>query len=498
VKRPKKRPTAQRLSTGLPQLDVILSGGLLPGGSYIFAGAPGAGKTILANQLCFHHVAAGGRCLYVTLLSESHGRMLRHIGELSFFDPTVLSQSLHYVSGYSVLRKDGLRGLGTLLRKLIKRHDASLLVIDGLARVEMLSPSLVDLKQFIHELNVLLEFTNCTALLLTDNTSGGELGYPANTMVDGLLNLRDSRQGLRAVRELIVEKFRGSAFLRGVHFFDINDDGIAIYPRIEARLATPSREPIVAKRRLSLGVAGLDRMTGGGLSEGTSTLVLGSSGTGKTTLGLHFMAAGFAEREPALYFGFFESAARLLKKGDELGLNLTAHAKDELLHVAWQPGGEVIMDALAERILETVQREKIKRLVIDGLAGFEESLGPERLKYFFKSLTNELRGLGVATLLTVEMRELFGPEVNVPLLGLATVAENIVLLRQVEIASELKRAVAVMKTRESAHDDKVRELTIGARGLLVGEPFKSQEAVLRGGASASLLAPEKKTKGTGP
>ena len=288
------------------------------------------------------------------------------------------------MSAYPALRKDNLKGLLVTVARLIKRHRATLLVMDGLARVGAFAASHTEFQMFIHELNVLLEFTGCTAVLLTDSTAE-DIGYPARTMVDGLFELRDRLEGVRAVRELVVTKFRGGPLLRGVHFFEIDDDGIRLYPRLEARLAKPSHEPAVSKERMSSGLLGLDRMTGGGLAEGTSTLVLGASGTGKTMLVLHFLSAGFTRKEPSLYFGFFESPARLLGKGDQLGL----------------PG---------------------------------------------------------------------------------VVAENIILLRQLEIDSELRRAVAVIKTRESAHDQKVRELKIGNRGLEVGEPFELRRGRSEGGA----------------
>jgi circadian clock protein KaiC len=142
------------------------------------------------------------------------------------------------------------------------------------------------------------------------------------------------------------------------------------------------------------------------------------------------------------------------------------------------------MDALAERLLETVARRKIKRVVIDGLAGFEEStVRTERLSHFFKALTNELRGLGVTTVVTEELRELLAMDIKAPLSASAGVVENIIVLRRLEIAFELKRAIAVLKTRETAHDDKVRELSITDRGLEVREPFAAQDSVLTGGST---------------
>jgi circadian clock protein KaiC len=483
VKRTRSTPAPiPRIPTGIPHLDTVLEGGLLRGGSYIIAGAPGAGKTILGNQIGFNHIAAGGRVVYLTLLSESHDRMMAHLGAMSFFKPEEVSSSIHYVSGYEALRKENLKGLFTLTSKIIKAHRATLIVIDGLVRVGTFANSVIEFKQFIHELNVLLSFTGSTALLLTDSLTE-DVGYPARTMVDGLIELRDVMDGARAVRELTVTKFRGSGYLRGAHFFEIDSSGIRLYARLEARLAKPSRVPAPISSRLAFGIPGLDRMMGGGPSAGTTTMVLGSSGTGRTILGLHFLAAGFAKREPALYFGFFESPPRLLQKGDQLGLELTKNAEKGLLEIVWQPAGELIMDALAERLLEVVTTRKIKRVVIDGLAGFEEStVRTERLGHFFKALTNELRGLGVTTLVTEELRSMFASEVKAPLLASAGVVENIILLRRLEAASELKRAIAVLKTRETAHDDKLRELAITDRGIEVREPFVSQESVLAGGS----------------
>ena len=481
-----------RVPTGVAQLDVILEGGFLRGGSYIISGAPGTGKTIFGNQACFNHVGAGGKALYVTLLAESHARMIAHLSTMTFFDPAVVGEGIHYISGYEALRNEGLKGLTTLIRKTIKRDGATLVVIDGITRAESAAPSENDFKEFINELNLLLTLIGCTAILLTNHLAEGE-SYTARTMVDGLIELEDVMDGVRAVRQLIVLKFRGSGYLRGAHFFEIGREGLGIYARVEARLATPSKVPTASSRRMPFGIPGFDAMMGGGPPEGTGTLVLGSSGTGKTILGMHFLAEGARLKEPGLYFGFFESPPRFLKKADDLGLDLSRHRENGLLEIIWQPTGALIMDALAERLFDSVRRRKVKRLVIDSISGFEESVvRRERLGLFFTSLLNELRALEVTTLLTEEMRELFGAEVQIPVPGVSGFVENIVLVRQLEIASELKRAVAVMKTREGAHDDRLREMRIGDKGVEIGDPFELQEAVLTGGGMRRRLSSNNK------
>ena len=337
-------------------------------------------------------------------------------------------------------------------------------------------------------MNILLTLLGCTAILLT-NALDEDNSYAARTMVDGLLQLDDVMDGVRAVRRLIIVKFRGSEYLRGAHFFEIGSEGLRIYPRVEAMFATPSKIPAASKERSGFGIRSLDEMMAGGPPQGTTTLVLGSSGTGKTLLGLHFLGEGARKNEPGLYFGFFESPPRLLKKGDALGLRLSTQVRKGLLEVIWQPAGGLIMDALAEKLFEAVRRRNVKRVVIDGIAGFEESVvRPERLGLFFTCVVNELRGLGVTTVLTEEMRQLFGPEVTIPISGVAGFAENIILVRQLEIFSELRRAIAVMKTRESAHDERLRELRITDKGIEVGDPFELEGAVLTGGGLRPSLA----------
>jgi circadian clock protein KaiC len=470
-----------RVPTGVEQLDIILKGGFLKGGSYIVAGHPGTGKTILGNQVSFRHVVLGGKALYISLLAESHGRMLSHISTMSFYDPEAIGKTIQYVSGYEVLRTGKLKGLLDLIRKTIKRYGSTLLVIDGIITAERSAASGEEFKVFIHELNVVLALLGCTAILLTNNLQD-ERSYAARTMVDGLIQLEDVMDGVRAVRQLVILKFRGSDHLRGAHFFEIGSDGLRVYARIEARLAVPSKVPQASSERSGFGIRDLDEMMGGGPPDGTATLVLGSSGTGKTILGMHFLSEGARQKEPGLYFGFFESPSRFLNKGDQLGLQLSKYAGNGLLEVIWQPTGAAIMDALAERLFESVRRRKVKRVVIDGISGFEESVvRPERLGIFFTSVANELRGLGVTTVVTEEMRELFGPEVTIPVSGVSGLAENIVLVRQLETVSELKRAIAVMKTRETSHDAKLRELMITDKGIGIGDPFAYEEAILSGG-----------------
>jgi circadian clock protein KaiC len=471
-------PSLQRIPSGILGLDAVLDGGFLQGGTYIIAGMPGTGKTILGNQICFHHVAHGGRVVYVTLLAETHGRMLAHLRGLAFFSEEPLASALHYVSAYRVLTQDGLKGLLELLRQLIREHRASMLVLDGLVSASASAPNELAFKEFVHELNTLVSVIGCTTFLLTNGHSPKAF-HPEHTMVDGLIELTDELIGVRAVRELIVRKFRGSAHLRGRHVFQITQQGITVYPRSEAMLTEPIAIPSEYTSRVPVGVPALDEMLHGGLQRGSATLVMGPSGSGKTLLGLQFLAHGAAKGEPCLYFGFYESPPRLVGKGQAIGLDLAGAVRSGVLELIWQPPVELVLDALAVKILAAIKRRGVHRVLIDGLLGFKEStVHPERINRFFAAFTNELRALEVTAVFTEEMRVLFGPEVETPVKGLSALVENHLFLRQLEWKGELRRVLAILKTRESGHDPSLRELIIDDQGLHLGGRFDSTSAVL--------------------
>jgi circadian clock protein KaiC len=261
--------------------------------------------------------------------------------------------------------------------------------------------------------------------------------------------------------------------------FQISQQGITVYPRSEAMLADPIAVPGEYTARVPVGVPELDDMLRGGLQRSSATLVMGPSGSGKTLLGLQFLAQGARQGEPCLYFGFYESPPRLVGKGQAIGLDLLGAVRGGQLEMIWQPPVELVLDALAVKILAAIKRRGVTRLLIDGLVGFKEStVHPERINRFFAAFTNELRALDVTTVFTEETRVLFGPEIETPVKGLSALVENHVFLRQLEWKGELRRVLAILKTRESGHDPSLRELLIDDRGLHLGGRFDSTEPVL--------------------
>jgi circadian clock protein KaiC len=305
--------------------------------------------------------------------------------------------------------------------------------------------------------------------------------HPEYTMVDGLIELHDVLFGTQAERELEVRKLRGTDALRGRHSFRITDRGIVAYPRIEALLARPSAADQWPDERCATGVNQLDAMLGGGIPRSTATLVLGASGSGKTSLGLHFFSQSSAQ-EPGLFFGFYETPLRLRHKAAGIGIKLDGLIEQGHLEILWHPPTEDILDALGNRLLEAVRRRRVKRLVIDGLLGFQEIAAdrPHRIGRFLTALANELRVLNVTTVYTAETRNLIGGVIEGPTIGLSTIAENLILLRYVEIRSQLRRLISVVKMRDSDFDSSLREFRITATGIELADTFESAEAILSG------------------
>jgi circadian clock protein KaiC len=470
----------ERVPTGIPGLDAILRGGFFRGGIYLILGSPGTGKTILGNQMSFHHVAQGGRVAYVTLLAETHARMLSHIRSLRFFDPAPVADSLYYMSGYRVLQDAGLQGLLDMLRRVIRERRATLLILDGLTILAELIESGLIFRQFIHELQVYAEGLGCTTLLLAPETGGKELRFEY-TMVDGSVELLDRVVGARAVRELEVRKLRGSGYLRGRHLFDINDAGIQVYPRTEALLAAPSPTMVSKRERMPFAIPRLDEMLHGGLLSSSCTLLFGAPGSGKSILGLHFLTAGARVGEPGLYFGFYEPPSWLIAKADQVGLDFGALVRSGTIELLWQPPLEELLDPLVARMLRAMRRRPVRRLFIDGLSVFQAaSIYPERIGPVLAALINELRTQDVTTVISLETAQLFTSEVTVPMPGAAETVDNIIFLRYVELRSQLYRLLSIMKVHDSGYDAAIREFKIGPTGIDMAPTFESAEAILTG------------------
>lgn len=469
-------PARRRMSSGIPGLDDVLGGGLITGGIYVLTGGPGTGKTVIANQLCFACAREHRHGVYVTVVSESHSRMIGNLETFAFFDPMPIGDRITYVSGVGAQREGGFDRLFQLVEGEVRRRQPAMLVIDGLSTgARPSAANEPELRDFLNRLAALLEFTDCTAVLCMLSNVGDM--SPEHAMADGLIELTNSRIGRRSMRELFVSKFRGSATLDGSHTFEIDACGVVVHPRTEAKLACNAPVPAGDGERFRFGIERLDEMLHGGVPSTSTTALIGAPGTGKTLMGLHFLAEGARQDQRCLYFGFYESPARVIAQGDGIGLSLSELQSRDLLDVTWHRPFENFLDRVAETLFEQVRRLGIRRLFIDGVEGFARgAMFPERTPALLAAISNELRALGVTTLMSLET-PLFGPIVTPEELWSAVI-ENTILLRFVELHSHLHRLVSIVKIRGSDFDSSIREFVIHDQGIRVDDTFENAHAVL--------------------
>jgi circadian clock protein KaiC len=463
-----------RVRSGVEGLDEILRGGFFGGGLYIVEGPPGVGKTILGNQICFNQAATGSKVLYMTLIAETVSRMLLNIRDLKFYDEAAVGNGIFYVSGFNALKKDGLSGLLHLLRREIAARKSTTLIVDGFASASDHAKSREDLKLFVQQLQTQADAADCTVFLLTNPSE--QKPSSEETMVDGIINLGTIVNEWRSARELCIRKFRGSGYLQGVHSYDITEDGITVYPRLETLI---SREPDFngeIKRVLS-GNPRLDAMLGGGFPGRSSTMVIGPSGTGKSTLGMQFLAQSSAE-EPGLLFGFYETPARIRAKANAICPPLLEQLDAGHVQILWQAPTDLFLDELADRMLRDIRQRKVKRLLIDGLGGFKKALRSRPIEPFFSALVHELRAQGVTSICTAEVMEIVGPTMTVPLEGLSDVTDNHILLRFIETGASLYRLLSILKVRDSAFDSDLRQIHFAINGLELAENSASAKSIL--------------------
>jgi len=306
--------------------------------------------------------------------------------------------------------------------------------------------------------------------------------------------MRVDSVGMEAARTLEVSKFRGGEMLMGRHLFDISAVGLTIYPRTESlrRNAVLSSDSAF-EPAASFGIPGLDTMLGGGLRPESITMVLGAPGSGKTLLGLSFLCAGAALGEPCLYFGFFESPANLGRRADGIGIGLSAHVESGLVDIMWQSPLDAVADALAERVLTAVRERGVKRLFIDGLGGFRDSLVyADRSRRFFGAFCSELRSLGVVTLLSDQTRTL--SDIEFPEHGLTAMLDGVIGLRHLERDSRIHKFVSLLKMREAGGDPSPREFSIGAKGFDVSAASKGAKATSSALPRDRVVSPKKATR----
>lgn len=452
---------ARLLPSGVEGLDRILCGGLLNPSSYLIAGGPGTGKTVLSTQIAFRLAQRGEGTLFVSVLTEPYSHLIRNLSGLSFFDERVINRQITFVSAFAILEQQGLTGLEEMLRLSLPGSTARLLILDNIGMLNGYAPTLLDYRAFLQKIVSLATMSGATLLASTDRDfSSNATEYGA---FDGILYLRQRHYGLRTYRTLEVSKSRGSFSLPGEHMFEICEEGLCIYPRVETGwLGEPPDR--VWDETGPWGVEGLEVMAGGGVGRGTVTGLVGPTGSGKTAICLAFAAAGLREGEDVLYVSHNESPARLRQEARHLGLDLDAGPGR--VEIVWRPPREVIQERAVNRFFRRLDGNRRIRLIVDGLDSTRRDAAyPERFGPLWAHLADHLRGHGVTTLFTTEEAPRQGAVegTKIPWSSI----ENIIDLQYEVEEGRRSTALRIVKARGRSHATRSGRLDISDTGVRV-------------------------------
>ncbi|WP_224241634.1 ATPase domain-containing protein [Hyalangium gracile] len=465
--------------SGVPGFDALLGGGLPVRQSLLITGQPGTGKTILASQVAFHAAEGGTPVVLATTTSESQAKLLEDLSGFSFFSRARLGEELFFLSIYAWLKK-GAREAREILINTVRERKARLLVVDGLRSVRDLWQDEAKLREFFYELAVGLATVDCTAIFITEYPLSKLIEFPESTTVDGIISLSFDEGRLGRIRRAEVVKLRGMRHLPGRHVMRIEGSGVRILPRAEA-LTAPDVDFVPPVGRAGFGLSELDALFDGGLPLHSSALVAGSTGVGKTLLGLHFAASGTARGEKALVFTSAEPAASLVARARRVNLELQPLISSGALTIRYDHCFELEADEIVAMLLEELERTGARRLIFEDVDVLERSLeSPTRARAFFGALLIQLRTMGVTSLFTRKISKLVGPELDFSESPLATIAENLLFLRHVELRGRLHRVMSILNLRNSRYDTSLREFEIRDEGLRVLEPLHSAEGLLTG------------------
>lgn len=453
----------ERMSSGNAEADYILGGGFPSNSINIVMGHPGSGKTIFAEQLIFHNADGKRPILYLTTLSEPLAKVVRYLQGFRFFDEAKLGTQVIYEDVGPQLAAEGASALIPLLTEAIRTLSPKVIVIDSFKAVHDLAPNVAERRRLVYEMTALLTAYGTTAFLLGEYTEDDILEYPEFAVADGIVELSRRRLGNRDERYFRVFKLRGSRYLEGAHAFRITDSGLDVYPRLVSPQIPEGYEP--ASERISTGVAGLDTMLDGGVWRGTTTLLAGPSGAGKTTIGLQFALEGARQGEPSLYMSFQENPTQLMRTIRGLGVDLE-QLQAQGLDLVYASPVELQIDSIIVDMFRRIEQRGVRRLVLDAVGDLASAAtDPQRLHDYLYALVQHFAVRTITSILNLETTGA-GVSGNGMQTAMSYLSDNVLLL-SVDGDERTRRTLRVLKTRGSAHDTMVRDVEISARGMSV-------------------------------
>jgi circadian clock protein KaiC len=473
-----------RVSTGIPGLDEVLGGGLPQGHMYLVEGESGAGKTTLGLQFLLEGRRRGERTLWITLSeterqlrqsAASHGWSLEGV---EVCNPVAPQRVHHPDEKYSFFSPADVE-LDEIREAIVaatERVRPARVVFDPFSDIRHLAREVLRYRRQVLTLRDFFGEHGCTVLLMQEMTRGTQGDLQAEALVHGYLTLHQDAPlygGQR--RRLRVHKMRGMRFRDGFHDFSINTGGIDVYPRLIAAEHTETH----AEEITDTGVAQLDQLLGGGIERGSSVLIMGPAGVGKSTLAAQCAVSAARRGEKAALFIFDETFRTFRVRTEKLGLPLLPFLENRLLTIRQIDSAEFSPGQFTDVVTRAVD-DGARVVVIDSLSGYLTTMPEERfLPVHLHELLTSLSHRNVITVLTLAQHGVLGEKVAAPV-DVSYLADTVLLIRYFEAFGEIRRAVSVVKKRSGGHEVSVREMRIGADGIAIGEPLTNFHGVLSG------------------
>lgn len=474
--------SSPRASAGNPGLDTVLSGGFPRDQIYLVVGDPGAGKTTLALQFLMEGAKAGESSLYVVLaeterevrrLAASHGWDLTGVQiEQGVPRETRREQEYSFYPSGEIELEEVLKGILALLEK----HKPQRVVFDSLSELRLLAQDRLRYRRQILALKDHFQQHQMTVLLLDFLSTNDD--RQLETLCHGILSLEQLAPeygGQR--RRMRIRKLRESDFRDGYHDFTIKQGGLEVYPRLVA--ADQFKEPY-KQETCSSGIADLDKLLGGGLDRGTTTLIMGPAGVGKSTLAAQYSKAAVERGEKAALFVFDEVPDTYVIRGEGLGMDMRSHIEAGRICIQQVDPAQLSPGAFAHAVQSAVEKNGCKVIVIDSVNGYQSAMPEEHfLHAHLHELLAYLNQKRIVTILVMTQAGLLGQGVTSPV-ELSYLADTIVLLRYFEVGSTVRQAISVVKRRTGPHERTIRSLTMSEKGVAVGEVLHQFSGVLTG------------------
>jgi circadian clock protein KaiC len=474
-----------RLQTGVSGLDHILHGGLIAERLYLVDGNPGSGKTTFALQFLLGGVRNGDRCLYVTLSetrdelvegAESHGWSLDGIDIVE-----LIPDQTHELAGegqLTMIHPSDVE-LSETMRKIldaIERTKPDRIVFDSLSEMRLLAQSSLRYRRQILALKQFFVGRRCTVVMLDDRTAEGP-DLQLHSIAHGVIGLYVEPPAYgQARRQLQILKFRGSDFASGYHDFIIRQDGITVFPRLIAADHTTEFK----RSLITSGVASLDALLGGGIERGTSTLLVGPPGSGKSTIALQYAAAAAARGDHAASFVFDETKAALIARSTGIGLKINEGTGPGQIMLRQIDPVEISPGEFAAAVRRSVEDDGARVVIMDSLNGYLNAMVQDNyLTAQLHELLSYLSNKGVTTFMVVAQHGMLGANTSTPV-DASYLADSVVILRYFEHGGSVKKAISVMKKRTGGHEESIRQLWFDKNGVHLSEPLLQLRGVLTG------------------